>query len=798
MFFASLTALFVAAADAALMRGGSALYFGPPISDLGEQFFLWRTFLCRWFQRGVFPFWDMHAFGGYPVVEMQQVALFHPVSLLSTLLFDPALGLKVWMAGVFTVGAVATYVALRRALACRAPTAFFVTVAFFWGGALATRVEAGHFTVVAASAMWIPALACVWVASLAVGRGGLQAMLRVRAAVAGAVVANAWVILAGSPQYVVYLFYVEVAAALVAAATPCWRKALAALAMMWVGAAAVSAPQWFPTLYYLPFTGRVTGTWMMAPRAPDRWNFWLEFALPFPLGDDLRSPHMHLKNVWETCTYPGTLTTLAALGAVVTAAALRRRRCPAETRLAWVIVLLGLYMCGGGWLPGFSSFREPMKARAVVALGMALAGGLGAQRLVAAARLRRVRRAGPGAWAGAAVAALMGAVAAGAALWLPRHADAVGRWLLIGGPPVDALRAVAWVRALARPALLVGPVVDACWQVAGWAALCAVVLAALHLRGRMFAPLLFCVAAIDPFSTHFHLFVARQPYSNFRLPPGFAEAIGQELARTRAQGRLPWRVTLPPSLANRGHLVEGLWDTSGYDPLMPRDANTRVVLESRRTDVPLEDKRTTIALAVGRRYDLNHWVPEQGEPLGDLRRFEVAPAAALFSVEDMLTAGFAGLSAFGPNLDTGRHYVDVEPPPREGERQPARKVVEFVAEVEQARQRGPTAPPRAESIALDSPNDYVYRVHCERPALAVFRTTWLPGWQVWIDGRYAGRPWCANRWMLAAPLEPGTHEVVWRYRPVGLSRCLVLSGLSCLVLAGWMLDGRRRRASGRR
>jgi hypothetical protein len=777
-----------------MFRGGRLLYFGPVISDLTDHFYLGRVFLCRWLQRGIYPFWDMHAFGGYPVLETQQHALLHPISLLSLLVFDPALGLKVWMMGAFAAGAAASFVALRRFMGMSAAASFLVTALFFFGGTMATRVEAGHFTVVAATAFWIPALACVWQLGTTIETAGWRHLAREPWAFIGASVAIAFVILAGAPQYVVYLFYVLLVGALIASGKRSgWWAMLGVLGAVWAVALALSAGQWFPTLYYLPFTGRSEGAWMMPPRPEDRVNLFVEMLLPWPLGDDLSFPHMHLKNVWETATYPGILGLVLAVGGLVGGLKGRARGCRAHGRLGLVLVLTGLYMCGGGWLPGFSSFREPMKARAVLALGIAMAAGAGYQYFAVAERARRVHRGGWGALPAGFLAAALGAAALAVSQWALGHVGRMGTWLLQGGPPVDGVRAPAWAALCRDPLLLVEHFVAASRQVALWALIGAFLLFAARWRPRVAMGFLVAATVLEPFSAHFRVFVARHPFAQIDFPPGFREAMGQELARSRARGELPWRVTLPASLANRGHLLEGLWDTGGYDPLMPRDANTRVALETRRLDLSVEEKRTTIGLAVGRRYDFTRWQPELGEPLGDLKRFEVAPSAALFSLERRLQPGYSGLMQFGPNLDTGRHYVDVAPPSANGA-PPSPQVSAFVDRVEEAARsaHGPEMD-RIEALETGSPNEFAYRVVCGSPALAIFRTTWLPGWQVWLDGRYAGRPWCANRWMLAVPLEAGSHVIRWRYRPVGFSACLAVSFASSVALGVWALRARRLR-----
>ena len=768
--------LCLAIVNGVMLWSGGRLYFGAAGSDLVSHFFPRHVFVCRWLQRGVFPFWDMHAFGGYPVVETQQHAMFHPVSLLTSLFFSPSLGLNLTMAGYISIGIVASYLALARGRCFRKPAAALATLLFFFGGAMATRVAAAHFAVVGATAMWIPALASLWALMSRLQLTGFwRNPRRFASPFAGAVLANALVILAGSPQYVVYLFYVELLAVLAI----CYRrgvhkgaffKGFLALFCVWGWAILLAAPQWLPTLFYLPFTGRSHGNMMLPPSAHDRWNFLLELCLPFPLGDDLTRAHLHFKNVWETCTYPGMIAIILGAMPFIGMRRWRMKGLSPKIRIAWGVLLLGVYLCWGGWLPGFSSFREPLKARAIVALGLALAAGAGWEWLAVFLRFCRARAVKNVRSALVFLAILPAAIGMVAILVMPHYAESFGRWLLASGIPIDSGRSEAWQYALAHPAQVVEGVAQSCRVVVGWSLLMGLFVAAFFSKPRLCGLLVLTAAVLEPFSTHVRAFVSRHSYSEIKLPEDFANAITRELQRTKEENRLPWRVSLPPSLANRGHLIDGLWETGGYDPLMPREANNRVALETEATPIPLDDLRTTVSLALGRRFDFSHWVPEMGEKFGELSRYEVASRASLFSFEQRLRAGYSGVYGFGPSV-RGVHFVD-EVPPSESGREVSPRVREWVEKVVAS---GGEANAELVNIPVATPNEYALKIRCGAPGLVLLRTTWLPGWQAWLDGKYWGRPWCANRWMLAVPVESGEHEIRFRYRPMLFRESLVVA-----------------------
>ncbi|HEV8458138.1 MAG TPA: YfhO family protein, partial [Methylomirabilota bacterium] len=78
------------------------------------------------------------------------------------------------------------------------------------------------------------------------------------------------------------------------------------------------------------------------------------------------------------------------------------------------------------------------------------------------------------------------------------------------------------------------------------------------------------------------------------------------------------------------------------------------------------------------------------------------------------------------------------------------------------------------------------------PTWLVLADTWFPGWRAWVDGRE--QPvWRANYAFRAVRLEPGSHDVVFRYQPGSLLFGLSLSAVAALICVGLVLLPPRRR-----
>lgn len=819
-----------------MLRGGGALYWGPHESDLTNQFYPWQVFIHRWVMRGVIPFWDPHVFSGYPTLETQQMLALNPVHLLS-LLLPPELGLIAMMAGNAVIGCVAMCWALWRWGRLTALASAMGGVLYICGALFALRVMAGHFTVVAALAWWpLALLSIIQIARM--GTRPVEAcdarwhsrlwrdLKRVkrstwRLAVASAIF-HAMVILAGGPQYIVYLFYMEAAALAVMVRFHRWPMMIALAGTIWVQALLISAPQWLPATWYLPFTGRaIHGGGLGKMSFEPFLNFWLEFIMPFPFGNDLTRTHLHFKNVWETGTYPGGATLVLALAVLIRVAMYWIRRLVSrQQRFSRVqrpvvyagaaMAFLGFYMMCGGWLPGFGGFREPMKARAVLAIALAVLAAAGLDGLV-----RNPRQ-----WRWPVFAGVVISLASlGFALTFS-NIDSFRDLIRSFGMPIEPLVMDEYENTLANPATAI----SAYHSAIIWSSLGAITAGlAVLLPGRrvwLGIVVLSGVTVGDLLFAHSGAWMGRHRYEDHGLPAPVVQYFEPRLKQSASSGELPWRVTIHPAIINRTHHMDGLYEAYGYDPLMPAFSVGRLMIKGVREISNPEDPRWRIPLLdrTGVRYDASRWLPpDSGNPaLADLYTTSAqanviqALDANLFDVSRNVIADSPGEGVFGPDL-LGTHYV--LPAGFKGSLLTQKEVpADFqreIAEVFPARDFVTTSPStllEGESIeplwevAADKnaygaltvtstrPDEWGVAVNLREQALVIFKSTWLPGWYVSIDGKDAGTALFANNWMCAAVVPAGEHDVVFRYRPVGWQTSWVLFAMGvvfCAIMSTW-------------
>lgn len=813
----------------ALLNGWGAFYFGAADSDLTNQFYPWRVFLHRWLERGVFPFWDPHVFSGYPVLETQQMLALNPVHVLTTWLPPPRIGLLLDAALHVCIAVLCTWAALRSLLRCSRSGAALGVICYVTGAVFAMRIGAGHFTVVAAMAWWplaVAATARLSRSAFPPQRRSLRAV--VRACTAGqfhgeaagifllVVLANSMVVLAGAPQYIVYLFWIELVVVLLSARW--WPAALCRLATAWMLAMLLSAPQWLPMLWYLPYTGRASGGLMTRVSPLELQLLFMETLFRFPLGDDLKKPHMYTKAVWEVCLYPGVAALAITLSFFTISLArifrsfqwpevVRRKRWPELSDLFYLerrlpfsrfkmligggIFVLGLYLVAGNWLPGFSSFREPLKARAILALGFAFIAAFGFDLLVRARNTNKLFLL-PGAWA---LALLLSAVfvyqKGGNVEWFLNY---VGQFAPSIDPAANRFMSAVRETPSLGTSILTGSAVHT-----GIFAVVVLIISLLSSNRRSVAHALVLVAFVDLLFAHLLAFQSRNRYGD---ETGLAAPLQQQfreaLKPVYLAEEVPWRVTLPSWTINRSHLVEGLYETGGYDPMMPASANNRILLTPKAQGAP-GPRIALVHQAVGRRYDCREAKPsdlllQASEPCP-----RVSSVAQLVDIERKLTVAYPRLF-FGPKEDHTNFVADAAKPQSESDTAVPQWVREQVRGINPL-QEGPVSGhgiAAGEALKVNqqkTPNSLSASVLLKAPGLLVYRTTWLPGWTVSIDGGPAVKPLCANGWMLATPLPAGKHHVEFRYRPVALGTAVIMSSLGCvafLALLGIVIRRRQR------
>ena len=85
---------------------------------------------------------------------------------------------------------------------------------------------------------------------------------------------------------------------------------------------------------------------------------------------------------------------------------------------------------------------------------------------------------------------------------------------------------------------------------------------------------------------------------------------------------------------------------------------------------------------------------------------------------------------------------------------------------------------------------YRARLEAYRPAFALFRMTWHPGWKVYVDGK-AVKTVMLSPGFVGAPVATGSHQVECRYEPGWWKIWMALGGV---VAAGADLSWRRSTA----
>ncbi len=806
-----------------LLQGGGALYFGHPGSDLVTYFYPRTAFVSRWLKQGVYPFWDPHAFGGYPVIETQQLAMFYLPTLVSTVLFEAGSALLAAMSLHLITAGVCTYLGMRKGLRLSPCGAAVGTLVYVFGQGFASRVGGGHLTVVAASA-WMPlgvvalARAVRFQPRARLTVSALRLFLRCRPFVIWWLVAasaNAMTMLAGAPQYVVFLFWAELVAALAAISPRRWPATAGIVAAAWCLAAVVSAPQWLPALSYLPYSSRGAMTFPSSASVREAELFGLELLLPSPLGGGAGLIHLHKKAIWETATYPGTaavILTLAAAGSLL----ITRRRRRWRWRVGVGILAVGLYLTFGYGLPGLRGFREPLKARILVAMAIGFCAALefdalrgrvargGVRRRSAGVkeegtRSGRVLGAGPAVLSAAVVILLLAVFG----LSLNPSSRLVTYLLSPGNAPFERDSFAIWHKATENPMILLDWIREAVVQALIVGVLVLGLLVVFVRRPQAALAGLFLAACLEPFFLHRSYFESKHPFEGMNLPRDLRQFFSVRIEDTLEHRQPLWRVVFPNSLMNQGHFLDGLWETGGYDPLAPASAAARNLLAGNPWASDEESLQQRVAAATGARYRFFHW-DEYPEPKPPLETLVANPEASIASIERTVVAGALTEDlSMGPSV-TGIHYLLPVPPPAKEES--AALDGEFVHRVERiCREGGPTTETLpgvtvlhpGESLTMepeiDSPNRHVFSATLRRPGVLVVRVTWLPGWTAWVDGERFGRPWSANRWMLAVPLEAGTHVVEFRYRPVRLGIAIGLSMAGALAVFGMLVASRRPR-----
>lgn len=784
-------------------------YFGAVDSDLTNQFYPWQVFISRWFNRGVFPYWDPHIFYGYPTLETQQMLALNPVHLLTTLLTPPRIALAFQIFAHILIAYVGMIYLCGRTLKLGMGASITGAAVFILGTLFAVRVSAGHFTVVAALAWW------PWAVSIAliIARSRTKSLSAnkifnaVKNAPAprlifGGSIVHCMVILAGGPQYIIYLFWMEIV--IILSVSRERFTALFRLGIIWVFAVLLSAPQWLPSLWYFPYSVRGNGSSMSlgtSISSVEKLNLLLEFLFPYPFGDDIRQPHLHFKNVWETATWPGApaivfsisllgfwfRSTLKAVFKTV-----KRTATPKPVRLKTFLpsnlssaqiaclslIGLGIYLTFGGWLPGFSGFREPTKARAIIAFAAALTTAVQYHRFE-----RSPRKTGKGLFASSLLLLI-----ATTLFWMKfKTPDSFTHLITQFGLPFDLLAAPFYYETLQNPAKAISHFTNSYYAVLIPVSILTLCFAVAAFKGDRtnYAVLVLGLTIWGLAQQNSINYKSRSPYSSIELPESLSSFAHTQLSASPEKSSPPVRFILDPTIINKTHLMDGFYETRGYDPLMPNNANNRQLLYNFGKPLPTDNDNITQLRfnATGIRFDISNWTPQSTSPLSIQTAKTIATSSSILSIQRNISTDLPEDMNFGPSLE-GVNYLSSHELAKNNfpENQSSTKQIQaFTHSITE--RKFPLENESFEYIDRKRPDEYGIKVNLTSPAAAILSSTWLPGWQYSINGGKYQPALCANKWMVAAPVDQTSREIIFRYRPVFFTQSLLISGITLLFLA---------------
>ena len=420
-----------------LTVGGDVLLIHYPL------FVLLREVLAS----GALPWWNPYTFSGLPAFADPHAGYLYPPELL--LAWLPPIAAINWTVGLHVVLAGLTMTWLARRLGAPVEGQLLSGAAFALGSAMTARLHAGHLSFLEGNA-WLP----------------LATALAIDATRRRAVVVLALVVavmaLAGQPELLIFSVWwlpLWAGGAAVARTTPplALRRfgpgVARAVGGAWLGLGlglALAAVQLLPTFVFAETASRAGGmSWSFQTTSSlPPWHLLGAFG-PGVFGDPARPYWPGPSYEWhERLFYIGIVPLLAAAWVPPR----WRWLCWGSAALA-VLLAFGRYAPVYAWaqlLPGYPSFRVPSKHLLLAALALALAAGLGLERM----------RGRPAALTAAVLAGLLGLASVTFGAWFP----VVAPWLggpdaLAGAPERGALAALAApsLRVAALLALIAAP-----------------------------------------------------------------------------------------------------------------------------------------------------------------------------------------------------------------------------------------------------------------------------------------------------------------------------------------------------
>jgi len=711
----------------------------PTLSDVAVALHPWLILAGRELAHGHFPLWNPYAYAGAPFFANPNTALLFPLT---------------WLAAVLPVATALTVIAILKLSAAGCGMYWFLRVLRIgrpaaWVGALAFMLSGSMI-------VWLEfpissAFLCMPLLFAAVERihEGPD-----RRAVAALALVTAVAFFAGYPQGA-YLGLLAAGAWALSRAVGAPGGALPFLARAAAGAVlggVLAAVQLLPFLEYMRDSAAFVYRTEWMPLLTLSLRAAAAFFIPYYYGGPAGGEYWGEWNFNEIALTVGLIPW--AVTPLAVAAAWRRT----GTRFFLGMALVAAAMLYG--LPGTGAVRAivpglslaiNLRFGALVAFPLCVLGAIGLDAAAAGAGTRRAR------WA------VVGAFLLIVALLFAALVDdwaSISHARLTGSP---ALEYTAFLALFTSAVLLVLARVgrSAPASAGWWAAVIAVELATLLPLAGTYNPVI----------------ESRWLYPT---PPAVAHL-------QRETSRDPGRVLLEANVP----ALYGLSDVSGYDSLAPR----RIDRLLRPTgDVQLQSITGSSYLS-----PLSGLAP----PLIDMlavRRVVVWPNATLFGAR--FTLEYEGPDARVYRNDQALPRARLVGRARCAEDDAALRLI-WQRGVDLRREvllAGCTAPlPDATSgnegsarIVEDGWERVRIATDAAAPTWLVLADTWFPGWRAWVDGRE--QPvWRANYAFRAVRLEPGSHDVVFRYQPGSLLFGLSLSAVAALICVGLVLLPPRRR-----
>jgi hypothetical protein len=762
----------------AVLAGALAVFFSPALAS-GDQFLFRDTgrmhhpvkaFVADELRQGRLPLWNPYMGLGVPLAGSAVDAVQHPFNLLLALLPFEA-GFKAWVLLSYLLAGAGTFL-LGRQLGLSFSPALGAALAFALSGFLVSSSDNLTYLTAASAVPWLLAAFEAYLA-----RGGPLRWTGVAAAsflLAAAGDPQAWGIAAA-----VLLGRGAVAAVAGRGRSPALRRTgLAA-----VVAAAGASPVFLPVALWLPATRRMANG--LDATSVGRWDLHplraLELLLPSLFESGTGEVHGGVFQAFagnETTSLPWVASIYVGVACVALAglAAVRSRR----ARLLLGAALLFTWAATGHYLgftalaahvPVLGSFRYWEKLTLWPTLFLALAAGIGLERLLGERR-PALRFA---AATGAAAAVLLLA-------WGGLRLGSPALQARLTHPGVAPADAAQLLHNLARATRLTGVV------------LLLLALAALALgRGLLAraAPLVFVgILALDAASANVRAYVLAPP-----------ELVQPDAAFTRwlkTQGELA-RVLTPyeferrrwtelsdfestwrwgaSTLAACWHVAARVGNLEAYTALSP-DRLSRFRLEAKN------DRLVPQAGLWGVQYLVVPVTPALAEKVG------LPPPHAVAAVDPELPAFLVRL----PHRPRAYLAGEVDSTDADG----ARAFALDPASVRSPRSviEGPlpagvvAGPPGPARIVAEENGRVEVEVEPARLALLVLSDQFAPGWRAEVDGQ--PRPIAAANYLARGVwVEPGRHRVVFTYRAPGLREGWLLLALALAATGAWGLAGAR-------